>query len=249
MELLRIAIGLPVAAIFPLGIPTVNSKQWLAVGFSTAYATIVLLPMLSSWRGWALLVFAVLVALALGKSMRVNKITKEPSGRTPWGQFLVGKIAFVVCTALFVAIVSVMLMPDISLGASLAALLMNDRTVVICNGYIGAMFAGDLVVSHAVGPLLDRLPKNDSYDATALSNAGAHIGWIERALFFPLFAGGAAAAAAIAFTAKSLVRLPGLHDNSHKNMAEYVLVGGMLSALVALVFAIITRLALGMSPI
>jgi hypothetical protein len=65
---------------------------------------------------------------------------------------------------------------------------------------------------------------------------------------FAFIAGGQPSAAALAITAKTLVRIPDLQSHP-KAFVEYVLIGTYASLLVALTFAVFVRLALGLSPL
>ncbi|TDD47948.1 hypothetical protein [Saccharopolyspora elongata] len=248
MELARIAIGLPVAAAFPLEIPTVNASKKLTIALTATYSFIVLFPLLPSWLGFLSFGITIGASFAIRAVVKLDKVVASEDGSAPWGSSLIQRLSELAGLFALIGVIVAILFPNIALGETLGNTIQNDQAIIICSGYLGATFFGDLIVSHAVGPLLANASGDESDDAKKLKNAGAHIGWIERAIFFPLFAGGVAAAAAIAFTAKSLVRLPSIRKDSH-NMAEYVLVGSMLSALVAMLFAIMTRLALGMSPI
>jgi len=121
----------------------------------------------------------------------------------------------------------------------MGAFVFDNRTALVLTGGLAAIFIGGAAIVLIVEPLAKPIPR--------LLQVGAHVGHIERLLLFILIAGGAPEAAALALTAKSLVRLPSI--SSDMDQAEYYLVGTLSSAAVSLVTAIGTRLALGLTPL
>lgn len=244
LELTRVVVGLPVAALFPLGIPSVNRDEWVTRSLSLGYSAVVLAPLFPSWKAWFLLGVTLVAAEVARAKLRVNALRKEKKEVNSHNHFLMRSLLVVAVTLGGVAFVAFLVTAWSDAAGYIGAAIFNDKLIIMCNGFLGATFAGDLIVSHAVGPFLDRV---EDAKSAQLNNTGAQIGWIERAIFFPLIAGGAAAAAAMALTAKSMVRMPGLRKKP--GMTEYVLLGSMLSILVALGFAVLTRVLLGMSPL
>jgi len=125
-------------------------------------------------------------------------------------------------------------------------LVLEDRTAIVFNGGLAAVFLGGAVVGLIVKPIATSFEKSD-VAVPKLLHVGAHVGHIERLLFFVFIAGGESAAAALALTAKSLVRLPSMSEEM--DQAEYYLVGTLSSAVVCLVAAVGTRLVLGLAPL
>lgn len=244
LELARLVVGLPVAALFPLGIPSVNRHEWVTRSISLGYSMVVLAPLFPSVKAWVLLGITLVAAEVARAKLRIHALQKVKAEAKSHNHFLMRNLLVVAATLGCVALVAFLVAAWADAAGYIGAAIFNNRLVVVCNGFLGAAFAGDLIVSHAVGPFLDRVK---GVESAQLNNTGAQIGWIERAIFFPLIAGGAAAAAAMALTAKSMVRMPGLQGKA--GMAEYVLLGSMLSILVALGFAVLTRVLLGMSPL
>jgi len=81
----------------------------------------------------------------------------------------------------------------------------------------------------------------------AVDRFGIAMGWFERALVFIFVVSGQVGGAALAVTAKSLARYPALERNEING--EYFLIGTFTSVLVAILGAVITRIALGFSPL
>ncbi|SEG87234.1 hypothetical protein SAMN04489712_12094 [Thermomonospora echinospora] len=86
----------------------------------------------------------------------------------------------------------------------------------------------------------------ESIDYFNLSDPSIYIGWFERALIFSFIVAGQAEAAAMALAAKSIARYPAIEHNPE--FGRYFIVGTFSSVLAGILWAVIVRLALGLSP-
>ncbi len=240
------AIGLPVAAAFPFGIPILGQKRIIPIILSILYALAVAYPEIPSWASTIALVATLATAITIQSLINKKNNTSIRSNQAI--DPLVPRLLVAIIPIVILGLTAVALHKGASTLSYINQLLSDNRAIIVASGYLGAAFAGEVIVSHSVGHLLNRAKHATEDDIIKLRSAGAHIGWIERSIFYPLFIGGAADAAAIALTAKSIVRLPSLRKDDH-SMAEYVLIGGLVSALTALGFAIMVRLSIGLGPL
>ena len=124
---------------------------------------------------------------------------------------------------------------------------LHDRLSVLLSGFLLAVFVGNLVVVRVVRPYRQALPKEDQEVGSL--HLGTRLGWIERALVFIFITAGQPEAAALAITAKSLVRIPEVREHQGTGFGQYVIVGTLTSLLVAVAVGILVRVALGLSPL
>jgi small-conductance mechanosensitive channel len=246
-EIVRAAVGLPVAALWPLGVPALAGSVWSRAGASAVTAAAVLTPTFPDARAFALVV-AVAVAAAFVPVATAQRVQGKPSAEAVW--FVVGAAGIALGAALL-----------LGAGTTVEAVfdaLENDDVIFVLVGSLAAVFAAGTVIAASLGPLAERVRDSvaderggegtpvaaESEAAAGILNAGLYIGWLERALVFGLIVGGEPGAAALALTAKSLARFPTFAPG-REPLAEYVLVGTLLSFTLALALAMGTRALLG----
>lgn len=115
---------------------------------------------------------------------------------------------------------------------------------MVLNGVVASVFVGGLVT----GLILRRFSSVTANRAQAVLGAGTLLGWLERMLYFSFLLAGQPTAAAFALTAKSAARFPAL-QRDEEGLAEYYLIGSLSSLVLAVVVALLTRLALGMAAV
>jgi hypothetical protein len=117
-------------------------------------------------------------------------------------------------------------------------LLLDDRVAIVLTGLIAAIFVSHEPVTYISAAFMRSEGKVDVF--------GMCIGWFERAFVFAFIASGQADAAALALAAKSIARYPKMGDDHE--FARYFLVGTFSSVFVAILCAVVTRVALGDKP-
>jgi hypothetical protein len=250
IAVLRQVTGLPVAALFPLAIPGLRRRWWLGVLATLVYAAWTMLPATTRLLAWAAVAVTVVLAALLpfipgGIDRASPPVPAAPPG-TGSGRGLLLPIAVL---ALFSLIPALMLHPGM-LFPSIKAVLENDKVFLSVNGAVAAVFIGGIIVGNLVLPLAEAVTRGQKQDELPeLLETSTHIGWLERMLFFALFAGGAADAAALALAAKAFVRAPLAGGSKDEPLVKFYLMGTLASVGVALAAAVATRLALGLSPI
>jgi hypothetical protein len=250
-EAAQIGVGIPVAILFPLGVPWLNRHVKLCAATSLIYAALVLLPVLHGWPGWVVLGGTPLAALLARRLLRgaipgVDEPVPLPGPRKIPVRFVKRGLGTLVLVG-FVTVAPVVLVTGWDWFTTFRRVLTDGPLTTVATGALTAMFVGDIVLYVVVKPYLKRLSAEDLAGGR-LSQTGANIGWIERAVFFSFVASGQPEAAALALAAKSVARLPTLREGEEK-FTNYVITGSMVSILIALLAAVITRLALGLSPI
>lgn len=240
-EVLRAAVGLPIAVIWPLGLPGVAASRLfraLAAGLTAAF---VLAPRFPDWQAFVLVVVAAAVAAAL----RPTKTT-DVTGAPP------ASLVLAVATALGLALVGGLVLDAGAVGDALDGAVADERMAFVVVGLLGAVFGAGALIGAALAPLADRVrseAKPSEETATeGLVRAGLYIGWLERSLVFLFVVAGEPSAAALALTAKSVARFPAF-ARGHEPLAEYVLIGTLASFGLATAAAVGTRALLGLSAL
>lgn len=250
-EAAQLGVGIPVAVLFPLGVPRLNQHRLLCAAATLVYAAFVLLPVLHGWTAWVVLCLTPFAALLARRLLRGALPGVDdpvlPAGERGIPRRLIGRGLAALAMVLLVMIVPVVLVTGWDWLLTFRRVLTEGPVTTVATGALTAMFVGDIVLYVVVKPYLRRL-STEELAGGRLNQTGANIGWIERAVFFSFVASGQPEAAALALAAKSVARLPTLRDGEEK-FNSYVITGSMVSILVALIAAIITRLTLGLSPI
>jgi len=264
MDLARLELGLLVAVMLPRTFPGMNKNQLIGVMFTPLYAAYAIFPAVQGWKTWTLWALTILAGIGrtlfrgprqsvdLGAEsdgpLRLREVHTQLSelqsivvrfARS--GNFLLAAgfiLLFLASFLFFFGSHTIVVVQE---------LVTNDAVSVVLSGLLAASFVGQEFVVPLIRPFAQTLSAaNESLED--IGHTSAYIGWIERALVFTFAAGGQPAAAALAITAKTLVRIPDLGSHP-KGFVEYVLIGTLGSLLVALTFAIVVRLAFGLPPI
>lgn len=265
MLVVRLAEGLVLAVLLPLCFATVRGSNRASALLAAVYALYTIAPVYERWQAWCAALISVACApLVRGRFVSAKEQAKEKapgkepgagaegeSGRekaaaAPRGLKAVGRgvvrspFPLLVLPAVFGA-ASV---GGTGLWRTLWHEAVNDRLAVTVHGVAAAVFAGGLVT----GLILRRFSSVTANRAQAVLGAGTLLGWLERMLYFSFLLAGQPTAAAFALTAKSAARFPAL-QREEEGLAEYYLIGSLSSLVVAVVTALLTRLALGMAAV
>ncbi len=235
-ELGRAAIGVPVALLWPLGLPIARAAIAWRPAASAATVALVLAPVLP---GVAEIVLIGLVAAAAAllewrwpPSASPNT-TADPATR---------EVVVPIALAAVLATMAVVLLGAADAWDALRGAVADDDVVYVALGGVTAVFASGAIVGRILRPLAGR-PEVEGIPGMA--RAGLAIGWLERALVFTFVVAGEPAAAALALTAKSVARFPVFADGGEP-LAEYVLIGTLTSFVLATLAAVATRGLLGL---
>jgi len=98
-------------------------------------------------------------------------------------------------------------------------------------GYGIAVLGGGAFVEGCLGRLLtaDEQEEIDGFRRRGLSRAGRWIGWLERFLTYTFVLTGSYTAIGLVLAAKGIIRFGEIKEATDQKVAEYVLVGTMLS--------------------
>ncbi len=138
---------------------------------------------------------------------------------------------------------------QVALGANYYAAL------ILLTGLITAVYAGGVVVGFGVKPFLGALQgeegTTDRIDAEparmrrkGFDEGGKVIGRLERAMIYILILAGQPSSIGFLIAAKSLLRFGEIGAGASRKEVEYIIIGTLMSFLVALLAAYLTRFAL-----
>jgi hypothetical protein len=264
MLVVRLAEGLVLAVLLPLCFATVRGSNRASALLAAVYALYTIAPVYERWQAWC----AALISVACAPLVRGRFVTEKErekqhetehetaagaegeSGQkkaaAPRGPAAVGRTVLRSPFPLLVlpAAFGAASVGGTGLWRTLWHEAVNDRLAVTVNGVAAAVFAGGLVT----GLILRRFSSVTANRAQAVLGAGTLLGWLERMLYFSFLLAGQPTAAAFALTAKSAARFPAL-QREEEGLAEYYLIGSLSSLVVAVVTALLTRLALGMAAV
>jgi hypothetical protein len=184
---------------------------------------------LQQWRGWW-------VPVLVGGTHFFIDFVKQRCADT-WRVFCVDQLAHILCLLIIVALASGShrLNPFDGIGAGL---------IVLLGGFAVTVFGA----GHLVGKVADQLQhENELAGAlSGLKNGGKLIGQLERGLIFLLVLIGQPGGIGLLVAAKSILRFSEAKES--QKLAEYVLIGTLLSFGLAIAAASITiKLAKGVS--
>jgi hypothetical protein len=113
-------------------------------------------------------------------------------------------------------------------------------TLVLIVGYGVAVIGGGAFVERALQRILGDEDREtiSAFRHNGLRGGGKMIGWLERFLFVTFVLAGSHAAAALVLAAKGVVLYGTIKDARNQKVAEYVLIGTMLSLAWALTISI-----------
>lgn len=231
-DLARVVIGLPVAAVWPLTLPSVAASRLKSASLAAVSAIYVAWPFLPTGRGSLLVLLALVLNCVL---MPSPQPMQDPfSHRLPL-QPLLGVLAL--------ATLGAAITDWDQARAGLDSFLEDDGLAFGLSALVACVFIGGDVVAWILSPFTEALTDRDINRPT-LANAGRYIGWFERAVLFAFVIGGQPQAAAIALAAKSFARFPTLRDHE-EGFAEYFLIGSLTSIATAVGAGMGARAALG----
>jgi hypothetical protein len=119
------------------------------------------------------------------------------------------------------------------------------KLMTLLSGLILGIAAGGVLIDMAAKKLLAQL--SDTPDLLrGLENGGRYIGWLERALIMLLYFIGEPAGIGFLLAAKSILRFGDVHDSGQRKVAEYIIIGTLMSFGWALLIAVLTMQVLTM---
>jgi len=120
---------------------------------------------------------------------------------------------------------------------------MIDRTLGVAAGFVLAVVVGAPLVSVALRLIVRPLDRAAIavFRSRGLRIGGAVIGALERSLVLAFVLAGEFGAIGLILAAKGLIRYGEIKDSKDQKVAEYVLIGTMLSLLWALVVALLVQ--------
>lgn len=246
MLVVRLYEGLALAVVLPLCFVRIRRSDVATAALALIYAAYTVMPVYDRWQAWIAVLMCALCAPLLRRRLvgkrtrRTGEAQESVSVRQRAWRAVRGPVPLLLLPAVFGAA---------SLGG--AALwhtiwyqLRNNHLAITIDGACAAVFAGGL----ATGLILRQFSSVTAGRAQAVLGAGTLLGWLERTLYFAFLLAGQPTAAAFALTAKSAARFPAL-QREEEGLAEYYLIGSLSSLVVAVVTALLTRLALGMAAV
>lgn len=240
-EVLRAVVGLPVAVIWPLGLPGVAGSRVFRAVAAGLTAAFVLAPRFPDWQAFLL----TLVAAGAAAALRPAK-TADVTGAPP------ASLVLAMATAVVLALAGGLVLEPDAVRDAVERGVDDERIAFVVVGLLGAVFGAGALIGAALGPLAERVRReakpSEESDTEGLVRAGLYIGWLERSLVFLFVVAGEPSAAALALTAKSVARFPAF-ARGHEPLAEYVLIGTLASFGLATAIAVATRALLGLSAL
>jgi hypothetical protein len=111
------------------------------------------------------------------------------------------------------------------------------RALALVAGYAFGVFGGGVFVQWALDRLLapEDMGDVEAFRSRGLRGGGTIIGWLERFLFVTFVLSGSYAALGLVLAAKGVVRFGEVKEAKDQKIAEYVLIGTLLSLAWALV--------------
>jgi hypothetical protein len=234
-DLARIVVGLPIAAVWPLTLPSIAASRPKTGLLAITSAAYVVAPLLPAGKGVLLALLALVFTFFLAPN--APKAPERSSHPFPFRPLL---------GVLVLTILAASITDWDSAKDAFDAFVEDDAAALAISGLVACVFLGGAVVAWILSPFTDALTK-EGFARPSLANAGRYIGWTERAVLFAFVIGGEPQAAAIALAAKSFARFPTLRDHE-EGFAEYFLIGSLGSIAIAVGAAIGTRAALGIGP-
>jgi uncharacterized protein DUF3307 len=125
-----------------------------------------------------------------------------------------------------------------------AALTKRPDVYVVVSGAVIAIWAGAIAVGRWVEPFAAQL----GTQRPGLARAGRMIGLIERALIFLAVILRLEALVGFVIAAKAILRLPEVREPSHRELAEYYLVGSLASVFWAVLAGVLVRWGISGRP-
>jgi hypothetical protein len=218
----RVVIGIPLAAVVPTYIPTVNRYLLARIATAGAIAIWTVFPAGVPTSIRVLAVFPVL--------LQATWLTSRPR----W--FFPAVVLLACATAVFAnASHTVKGLDDLA---------RDDAVLIVVAGWLIVTFALGWVIGAMTAPLAkavaDAVPE---VKFAGLAGAGRYIGWLERSLLYGAILVGRVEIVAVVVALKSIARFPSLKQEV---FADYFLIGTLLSLLAAIIISVLARVALSM---
>ncbi|MDX1579841.1 MAG: hypothetical protein R3266_15250, partial [Gemmatimonadota bacterium] len=113
------------------------------------------------------------------------------------------------------------------------------RALVLVSGAVLTIWTSGVVVGIAVEPYRDKLRSDEEGPgAGGLEGAGEMIGRLERTLIFASYLAGAPGSLGLLIAAKSIFRFGDITDPGNREVAEYIIIGTLMSFAFAAVLAL-----------
>ncbi len=153
-SVVRLMVGLPVAALFPLGIPGLRDDARVHVGSGLVFGAFILAPAFPGWRSWVLLALTAAVTLGIRTWLGPSS---GAAAETPWIRTMFApRHALVPALVLALAAAVGLIAGAGTLGGYLSSLFHNDRIALVCSGALTSVFLGGAVSSTSSCPRLPR---------------------------------------------------------------------------------------------
>ena len=249
---IRLLEGLVLAVLLPLCFSRIRVSDAASAALAGIYALYTVLPIYARWQAWVAVCMCAVCAPAVRRLLvsRGSARTTEHQGTVSPGPAVRTRVLRAgvrgLRAGLFAApaVFAALTLGGTPLWRTLGRALEDDRLAVTVNGAAAALFLGGL----ATALILRQFSSVTAGRAQAVLGAGTLLGWLERSLYFAFLLAGQPTAAAFALTAKSAARVPAL-QRDEEGLAEYYLIGSLSSLVIAVVCALLTRLALGMAAV
>lgn len=117
------------------------------------------------------------------------------------------------------------------------------KALALLGGYALAILGGGAFVEWALGHVLrpEDLPDVEAFRRRGLANGGRVIGWLERFLFVTFVLTESFAALGLVLAAKGVIRFGEIREAKDQKVAEYVLIGTLLSLAWAMTVGFLLR--------
>jgi hypothetical protein len=257
MLVVRLAEGLALAVLLPLCFARVRRSNRASAMLAAGYALYTILPVYERWQAWgAALISAICAPVVRSRLVSVpasaippDAATAQPPAEPVSARARLANAARAAVRSPFPLLALPAVFGATSLGGirlwhTLWHAACDDRLAVTVHGVAAAVFVGGLLT----GLILRRFSSVTANRAQAVLGGGTLLGWLERMLYFSFLLAGQPTAAAFALTAKSAARFPAL-QRDEEGLAEYYLIGSLSSLVIAVVTALLTRLALGLAAV
>jgi len=115
------------------------------------------------------------------------------------------------------------------------------ESLLLVVAYLVGVFGGGAFVEWGLGFVLTDADREtiDAFRGNGLADGGKVIGWLERFLVMTFYLSGSHGAIGLVLAAKGIIRFGEIKDAKNQKIAEYVLIGTMLSLSWALLISVV----------
>jgi len=195
------------------------------------------------WQAWEIPLFVLITHAA------IDRVKIAIGSRSVRG-FLLDQLAHLAAVAGIVSLTATLRPLQPGYGFVLLGTLYLQMLILV-SGAVLTIRAGGFLIGLAVQPLLSQMdgPQDpgtsaDGVFSGGLKGGGQLIGQLERALVFLFILMDQAAAVGFLITAKSIFRFGEVKDPKQRMLAEYIIVGTLMSFGYGIFLSYLTRLAL-----